>query len=164
MKKLFLYITLSIFIFSNSYGIESINSFIKIDGNIISAEDVSGITKFGKFIIIGSDEAVGSKNYIQLLKRKFDRYIVYKDILLLNGKELDIEGIAEDGEYIYIIGSHSSKRKKVKKSKRYEKNRSNFFAKKVEEEIGRDWFYRIKIDPDGKSLSKDRISSTYSEK
>jgi len=139
--------------------------FIKLPDGIIAAEDISAITKINSFLVIGSDEGDGeNKNYIQLLKKRTDEgYEVHSNILLFkgnkqHGKEMDIEGLAAEGNKIYVVGSHSSKRKKIKKDKKYEKNREKFHANNIAEERNRDWLYRLTIDVQGKEISKEKIT------
>jgi len=68
-----------------------------------------------------------------------DDYAVHNDILLLKDKEMDIERIAADGNTLYVVDSHSSKRPKIKKSKKNEENRRKFYADKIKDERNRDW-------------------------
>jgi len=75
-----------------------------------------------------------------------------------DGNELDIEGITVEGRHIYVIGSHSAKRKKIKESRTYHKNRKKFQDRKIEEEKNRDWLYQVRIDADGHALEKRRIT------
>ncbi len=141
--------------------------FIKLPADIIAAEDVSAITKINSLLVIGSDEAGGeneSENYIQLLTKHADEgYVLHSNILLFkgneeDGKEMDIEGLAAVGNQIYVVGSHSSKRNKINKDKKYEQNRKKFHANKIADEKNRDWLYRLTIDIHGKEVSRDKIT------
>lgn len=148
--------------------------FVKLSKNIdiIAADDVSAIGKIHSFLVIGSDEAIGddeNENYIQLLEKgSDDSYRLRKNILLFKDEnkeeEMDIEGISVDGDLVYIIGSHSSSRKKVKKIKnngklvKYKKNRKKFEKNNFEIENSRSWLYRIQINPDGSFMNKEKIS------
>ena len=141
--------------------------FEKLPKNIMASEDVSAIAKIGSFLVIGSDEGVGkdkNENYIQLLKKGADEsYEVHSNIFLFegnktDGKELDIEGIAVNGNTVYVVGSHSSKRKKVKEEKKYNKNQEKFKNYEIEDERNRDWLYRLTIDSQGKEVTKDKIT------
>ena len=104
---------------------------VELSGDLKAAEDVSAIAKIGRLLVVGSDEGVGAdenKNIIQLLEPEGDnRYKIRKDILLFkgdeeNGKEMDIEGIAVDGHVVYVIGSHSAKRSRIKAKKKHKTN------------------------------------------
>ncbi len=136
--------------------------FIRISGDILARENVSAVTRFRSFLIIGADEgADGGKdeNRIQLLKMNSDGSCAAADsILLMQGKELDIEGICAEDDLVYVIGSHSSKRKKIKADSSYKKNRETFHQDKIEDEISRDWLCRLRLNDEGKAADKDRIS------
>ncbi|MCP4409210.1 MAG: DUF3616 domain-containing protein [Gammaproteobacteria bacterium] len=140
---------------------------VQLRGEIKAAEDLSGIAQLGPFLAIGSDEAAskrGAENVIQLLEKvSTDRYQVRHDIMLFKGNdkdgpEMDIEGLAADGEILYVIGSYSAKRKRVKKSRDYKANRKTFSAKGISHEKNRDWLYRLRIDGQGKTMERQRIS------
>jgi len=135
------------------------NAFVSVSGDIAAKEDISAIATISeRFIAIGADEDIEGENRIQLLHTEDDGYAVHNDILLLKDKEMDIEGIAADGNTIYVVGSHSSKRPKIKKSKKYEENRRKFYADKIKDERNRDWLYQVVIDKEGKEIAKERIS------
>ena len=135
-------------------------------GCIRSAKDLSAIGKVGPYLVIGGDEAVGpdkNRNIIQLLsKHKDSQYTVHSDISLPDdtggGGELDIEGIAVDGNFIYVVGSHSSRRKKTRSKKSVKRNRSTFTQAEIKDEPGRDWLHRIEVDQQAQSLSIKSIS------
>jgi len=170
MNSTFVSLMLASFLFVQSCYAGALNplaSYVSLEGQIMAAEDISAIAKKGEFLIIASDEAAGEgnhKNYIQLLKKASDgAYHVHHNILLLEGnkkegKEMDIEGIAVEGNTAYIIGSHALKRRKLKEHKKYQKNRRVFFDSSIKREKNRDYLYRIEIDADGKVLKKDRIT------
>jgi hypothetical protein len=136
-------------------------------GCIRAAEDLSAIGRVGPYLVIGGDEAVGpdkNLNIIQFLSKQEDgQYVVGEDILLPDvdkndGGELDIEGIAVDGNFIYVIGSHSVKRNKTSSNKSYKKNRKTFNQGKIEEEPSRDWLHRIEVNQQVQPVEKKSIS------
>jgi hypothetical protein len=137
------------------------------NGCIKAAEDLSAIGRVGAYLIVGADEGTGPDgdiNIIQVLSRQADdQYVVINDIVVFtgdreNGRELDIEGIAVEGEYIYVVGSHSSKRKKVKAGKSYKKNRKIFNHKNIDDESNRDWLYRLKVNAQMQLTEKKEIT------
>ena len=100
---------------------------IEFRGDIHENEDISAIAAFGNFLIIGSDE---TKKKIQVLQQVEDNsYEVTNDIELLipeesESEEFDIEGMEITQDHtLFVIGSHSLKRKKIDPDKTYEKNR-----------------------------------------
>ncbi|WP_417913604.1 DUF3616 domain-containing protein [Candidatus Electronema sp. JM] len=123
---------------------------------------MSAVAKFRSFLIIGADEASGhdgDENRIQFLTINSDgSCVAAHSILVTQGKELDIEGICVEGDLAYVIGSHSSKRKKIKKERNWKENRETFHQDKIEDEVSRDWLFRLRLNEDGKELAKDRIS------
>lgn len=139
---------------------------IKLPNNIMAATDISAIAKLDSFLVIGSDEGGGedgNKNYIQLLSKNLENYQIHNNILLFkgnksDGKEMDIEGLAVERRTLYVIGSHSLKRKKLKSDSKYEKNRKLFKDKKIKHEKNRDWLYRLKFDATGTEIAKDKIT------
>ncbi len=137
------------------------------NGCIKAAKDLSAIGRIGSYLIVGTDEGTGPDedvNIIQVLsKRADDQYVVTNDIILFtgdkgNGKELDIEGIAVEGNYIYVVGSHSSRRQTVKSGKSYKTNRKTFNDKKIDDETNRDWLYRLKVNSQIQVTEKKKIT------
>lgn len=154
---------------SNAKILDPLTTSISLPDTIIAAEDISAITQIAgsSLVVIASDEAVGNnnnENYIQLLKKKANNhYNVHRNLLVFTGdksggKELDIEGLTAVNNDIYVLGSHSSKRKKIKQNRSYKKNRKKFNSSKIEDEKDRDWLYRLHLDNDGKMLSTARIT------
>jgi hypothetical protein len=142
---------------------------VKFRGDTKANKDVSAIGRVGAFIVIGADEAVGpdeNLNIIQVLsKQGDDQYVVSHDIVVMDAKdeedkELDIEGIAVDGNSIYVVGSHSSKRNRVRKKKNsYEQNRETFFVNNIADEVNRNWLYRLTVDEQVQTTERNmRIS------
>jgi hypothetical protein len=88
---------------------------------------------------------------------------VHDNILLFkgnknDGKEMDIEGIEVNNDFIYVIGSHSAKRKKVKDDKPHEENLAKFKDPNIKYEVSRDRLYRLTVDTKGKLQKKEKIS------
>ncbi len=128
---------------------------IKFEGNVHEDKDISAIVSLGKFLAIGSDE---SKRKIQILekeKEQKNQEIVYKvkedlEIKLPHlcedtKQEIDIEGMSiSDENTLFVIGSHSLKRLKVKDDKTYCQNRERMT--KVISEDRRNTIFRLKVD------------------
>lgn len=119
---------------------------------IIDPENISGVAVSGDFLILGSDEGAA----IQVLKKQSQNtYLSDKDqriILDDSGEEVDIEGIAAGEEYIYVVGSHSRKRQKVKKNKSLKKNKKRLAT--VKTEPSREQLFRLKLDQNGQLLEE----------
>lgn len=147
-------------------------STVDFMGEVAAADDVSAISKVGPYLVIGADEAVGedeNKNIIQVFRPDPDddnRFHHHKNILVFEGEEkeeLDIEGIAAAGDLVYIIGSHSKKRPKVKPSKTYEKNRKTFHESKIKEEYARGQLYRLALSSNGDLVEGTKASRSLTE-
>ena len=115
---------------------------------IIDPENISGVALSGDFLIIGSDEEAA----IQVLKKSApNTYLSDKSqsiVLDNSGEEVDIEGIAVGKKYIYVVGSHSRKRQKVKEDKSSKKNHKRLATTKTEP--NREQLFRLELDADGK--------------
>ncbi len=113
-------------------------------GEVYEAGNVSALGIVGDLLLIGSDEG----NKIQIFKRSGRRYQLLHDILLNDdGREVDIEGIACEDNLIFIVGSHSWKRPKMKAERSYKKNRKQI--EQVLFEQSRDYVFHFKIDAAG---------------
>jgi len=82
--------------------------------------DLSGVVVEGGFLWIASDETTSIERLTKIDDQTYGdhRSFPLKDLLLdFNPEdgEVDIEGLSYDGGYLWVVGSHSSKRKKVKK-------------------------------------------------
>ena len=101
---------------------------IEFKGKVKKDEDISAIVSFGNFLAIGSDE---SKRKIQILQQKESYYEVRDDLEIKlpvlaeeDDQEIDIEGMSiSNGNTLFVIGSHSLKRLRLKADKTYLKNR-----------------------------------------
>ncbi|MEG4321370.1 MULTISPECIES: DUF3616 domain-containing protein [unclassified Microcoleus] len=90
----------------------------------ISAIDVSVINVSKKFLAIGSDEG----NQVQILGRDGEDYQVINEIALNKyAVEIDIEGIACEGNTVYVVGSHSCKSNKNNKEAKIDPDRDRLF-------------------------------------
>ena len=140
---------------------------VEFSGGLKAGTDVSGIALLGTRLVAGVDEAIGEEsdeNAVQLMHYEQDNvYSVYKEILLFrgdeeNGEEMDIEGIATEGEMIYVVGSHSAQRRRIKASKKYKKNRKSLHESKISPELNRAWLYRLQMGVGDELIDKSRIS------
>jgi hypothetical protein len=77
---------------------------VEFRGNIEGENDVSAVAVVGDFLVIGSDEA----SLVQVLKKDGAAYQVVADVPLDKpGHEVDIEGVAAEGNTVYVTGSHN---------------------------------------------------------
>jgi hypothetical protein len=126
---------------------------INFIGQILHSDNISAIDISNDFLVIGADEG----NQVQVLKRQSKDYVVVSDITLnANAKEIDIEGIACDGNTVYVVGSHSAKRPKIDDDATYEKNRQKI--EKVSPEPDRDRLFRFSLDAEGNAQNLEETS------
>lgn len=129
---------------------------IKFAGPIHQEEDISAIAAFNNFLVIGSDE---SKDIIHLLQKQDQGYSVVSDIPLslddTRQEEIDIESTSVDeAGTLYVIGSHSAKRKTIKATKTYLANRQRLET--VVQETKRNTLFKLKLDPNtGQCLQRE---------
>lgn len=129
---------------------------VDIRGDVHEAEDVSAVVKVGAFLLIAADE----KHSVQLLRPNSDRSSYEPDPAvslmghdLEDDQELDFEGLAAEGNTLYVLGSHSSKRKRLTSSRKsdreraYDANRERLA--KTAREPSRDVLYRFAVGQDG---------------
>ncbi|MBD3755537.1 MAG: DUF3616 domain-containing protein [Gammaproteobacteria bacterium] len=86
---------------------------LPIQGKLdIDNRNISGLVVTENFAVVATDEG----NALQILKNNNGNYAAKKNgvvHLTDNNAELDLEGLAWQPPYLYAIGSHSRKRKKI---------------------------------------------------
>ena len=134
--------------------------------------NISAITlnEEGSLLVVGADEV----SHIRILKKSGASQFTLLDdgnfALASDETELDIEGIARNKEYTWVIGSHSMSRKSMlsperlkQKQKQKQGNGEKLGEKYNHERIAtvvveptREWLYRLEIDNNG-SVRRDSI-------
>lgn len=132
------------------------------DGEIEEAEDVSGIAVNGGFAAIVADE----KATLQILEQEENgteepRFVAdpERSVELESDErfdEADLEGVAWGAEHLYLVGSHSRKRERVKDDKSVKKNRKRLATTAIEP--GRGWLYRVEVDDRGRPGQVESVS------
>ena len=93
------------------------------------ASNISALCIVGDNIFVANDEATDEGNLLQVFRWRPDSYTLEKtqdiclDVLPGDAKEMDIEGLANDDNRVYVVGSHSRRRPRVRKENPYEVNR-----------------------------------------
>jgi hypothetical protein len=72
-----------------------------------------------------------------------------------NKEEIDLEGAASDGDYLFLVGSHSLARHKVKPDGDYGQNRLRLAE--IKQESSRDAVFRLQLGEHVKLKSKEKI-------
>ena len=91
-------------------------------------DNLSAIVLHGRHLWLGGDEGTLIHRMTRDAVGNFSDHTTFdlKDTLALPGSaddEIDIEGLDVDGGYLWLIGSHSAKRKKAESEKDTEENR-----------------------------------------
>ncbi|NWF36031.1 DUF3616 domain-containing protein [Mariprofundus sp. KV] len=136
----------------------------RLHGKIHAAHDISAAAFLGELLVIGADEAVGkdrNENYIQLLKPEGENYRLSSDMLVYkgdkkSGRELDIEGVAVEGEKIYVVGSHALARKRLKPEASHKKNLQRQAT--IKQEPGRKQLFRLTLGSNNSVIKREQIS------
>lgn len=123
---------------------------VEFKGEIINDQDISAIASFGDFLALGSDE---NQCKVQILQKTDAAYQVRDQLEIElpvqdihDEQEIDIEGMAiNDNHTLFIIGSHSLKRSKVKPDKTYQQNRRRIT--KVIAEERKNSIFKLQLDP-----------------
>ena len=122
---------------------------VRFEGEPDEGEDLSAVEVLGDNLVVASDET----RSIQVLERTNQPtvYRVGEAIGLLKdagGDEIDIEGLARDDKFLYVIGSHSSTRKRVDRledvDRKYAKNRERIAE--TNERPDRNHLIRLSVD------------------
>lgn len=113
----------------------------------IDTDNISGLVISENFAALATDEGTA----IQILPRQGKTFVANSaGVIALtdNDLELDLEGLAWQAPYLYAIGSHSQKRKKVKAGADDKKNLKRLTE--IIEEPSRHQLFQIKLDAHGK--------------
>ena len=130
---------------------------IEFKGDVEKDTDISAIASFGDFLAIGSDE---SKRKIQILEKEENFYKFQPNLEIElpasaenEDQEIDIEGMSiSNGDTLFIIGSHSLKRLKVKTKNSYLKNRERIT--RVIPEDRKNTIFKLTLEPQTGKLKK----------
>lgn len=118
---------------------------LRFEGTIHRSDDLSAIASIGKFLVIGSDE--GAR--VQVLEPADDArgFRVRSEAirLLPEDHEVDVEAMAHHEGTLYVLGSHSLKRRLLEPDKEYQENRARLAT--VSPEPYRQKLFRLKVDP-----------------
>jgi uncharacterized protein DUF3616 len=145
----------------------TINYPLTLAGPVQGLADLSGVVSTDNFLLLGADEGVGqdkNANLIQILQQVTPgHYQCHHRIDLFTGNqkdglEMDIEGLDMQDGRLYIVGSHTLKRPKVKLDKSYQQNRKVMKGKSITAEKNRDWLFRLQLNEDLTVKSKERVS------
>jgi hypothetical protein len=113
--------------------------------------------------VVADEMTDDGKNVVQAFERRGDVYhAITEELVVLDppgvtSEEMDLEGIAADGTTIYVLGSHSARRKRVEAKNKYAKNRRALLAP-AEPQPSRDVLLRYTCGANGKAGPIERTS------
>jgi len=116
---------------------------VPLCGHIEASMDLSGAVVVNEFLVLGADE--GHK--VQVLKwRKKDACWrpVHSFPLAKLDQETDIEALAFGNDHLYVIGSHSHRRRRLKPELSVRRNRERLLQ--VQEQPSRSHLFRLDFD------------------
>lgn len=124
---------------------------ILLSGEIDAAMDLSGAVAIGDFLVLGADEG----HQLQILRREgtSDTWCLQHSLALANqDQETDIEAIAFGDGCLYVVGSHSFRRRRMRSDLSVRKNLQRLHD--VGSESSRNRLYRLPFDPKTGTLGK----------
>ncbi len=134
---------------------------LSVTGEVTGFEDISAATLCNDLIYIGADEGTGETGedqVVQILKLDGDQLtVIDQKLLSRSALEMDIEAIACGEDAVYIAGSHSAKRPRIKSKKPYEKNRKAFKQDSIEVEKTRNQVVKLAFDDSVESISLENL-------
>ena len=111
--------------------VESVGQY-SFEGEVMEDRDLSGLAFISKrFGLLGADEA-RDVQVVELSRETKTLRVLDTFSLIRSGSEIDIEGIAVDGDSYYIVGSHGLSKKQGKR----QDNRFTIFRLKVDRATG----------------------------
>jgi hypothetical protein len=142
--------------------IERLNN-IRFD-SLLGGKNASAVCLLPDRALVVADELTDDgRNVVQVFERHGDVYHAIPDENVsldpsgATNQEMDLEGIAAEGTAIYVLGSHSARRKRVDEKHRYAKNRNALLAP-AELEPSRDVLVRYTLGAGGKAGPIERTS------
>jgi hypothetical protein len=93
-------------------------------------KNASAVAAWNDTLFVVSDEPTERGNVVQMFEPDGDDYravsggVIVLDAAGTNAAEMDLEGLAVGGDALFVLGSHSARRRKVDPDKRYEDNRT----------------------------------------
>ena len=124
---------------------------VSLCGDIDAGTDLSGVVVAGDYLVLGADEG----HSLQFLRRDGENgsWRLEKRLALAKrDQETDIEAITANGGHLYVIGSHSARRKRLKPEHSLRKNRERMLQ--VQSDVARNRLFRIAFDVDSGAVGK----------
>jgi hypothetical protein len=130
---------------------------------LLGGLNAGAVSLWKKRLLVVADEMTDDGNAVQVFDADGGDFRAAKggaivlDAVGSEVEEMDLEGIAVDGNDVYVLGSHSSKRKKTDPEKKYTKNRTALMEPAAAEPT-RDVLLRFRLDASGRAPTIERTS------
>lgn len=121
-----------------------------LKGKLAAAKELSGAALWGSFLIVCTDEGAE----LNVLDAATLKLVGKPSLLKDDDDEIDMEGAASDGRFVYIVGSHSMRREEDDDDDRPKKRRQS----QVEPHEDSYSLFRLVLDERGEVASSERIS------
>jgi hypothetical protein len=132
--------------------------------SLLGGKNASAVCLLPDRALVVADEMTDDgNNVVQVFERHGDVYhAIAEELVVLDppgaaSAEMDLEGIAAEGPTIYVLGSHSARRKRVDAKHTYANNRKALLGP-PEPEPSRDVLVRYTRGADGKAGPVERTS------
>ena len=127
---------------------------ITLTGEVDAGIDLAGVVLAGDFLILGSDEG----HRLQVLSAGEVPgvwHLQHRPVLAERGQATDIAALGFDRGHLYIICSHTHKRRRMRPEFSVRKNRQRMFG--IDVEPSRNRLYRVPFDPQTGKTGKVRF-------
>ncbi|MCB1803185.1 MAG: DUF3616 domain-containing protein [Gammaproteobacteria bacterium] len=123
---------------------------LTLRGEVDAALGLSGVAAVGNYLVLGADE--GHRLQV-LIRGQDDCWRLQQNLeLAADDLEVDIEAISFENGQLYVVGSHSCRRKRMSAELSLKKNRERLLQVQCQRSRAR--LYRIPFDADRGSLGK----------
>jgi hypothetical protein len=135
---------------------------VRLQG-MLGDKHASAVSFWKQRALVVADEITDKGNVVQTFEpdgadfRAAAQGLIVLDVPGSAVDEMDLEGIAVDGQAVFVLGSHSSRRKRTDAGKAYTKNRVALMSS-PEAQPARDVLLRFELDAAGKAGSIQRSS------
>lgn len=127
---------------------------VRFDG-MLDGTNASAVAFWKGLALVVTDEVTSAGNLVQVFEPAGTgfRAVPARAVVLDEPgdavAEMDLEGIAVDGDVVFVLGSHSARRRRVDTAKPREKNRATLLGP-AEPQPGRDVLLRFRFREDGR--------------
>lgn len=124
---------------------------VELRGDIDAALGLSGAAAIADYLVVGADE--GHKLHILRRSGDKDRWKLQRTLALAKrDQEVDIEAISYAEGHLYVIGSHSCRRRLMKPDLTVRRNRERLLA--IDRQKSRNRLYRMKFNAKNGGVGK----------